>query len=167
MKPMQGQQQGFSLLLAMSVIVLLTLLGIMVLKTVTADLALAGSDRSSQAALYTAEAGVYWGLDKLRDDYGFDGDTPQYDIVLSGTVPAVSAGDAACQHLSGTCTDWRELTAGSEGFGDASFRVFVRDDDEADGDSLVDSNATILMWALGVDQHGAKRMIEVVLSTRE
>ena len=58
-------ERGYGLVVAVSIIALLTMLGLMVLDVVATDVQMAGGDRSSGNAYYLAEAGGIWAQQTL------------------------------------------------------------------------------------------------------
>lgn len=170
-------QRGSAMLISMGVLIILTLLGTLVLQTVNVETDVAGAQRLSQKALYVAEAGANWGLEKLRLDYNFNTPNPEIDKLIDPVTTNLSAVDVSDPHckylkqLSGTCATWHELTSGPNGraYGATGrFRVFVHDDrDEMNSvDWTLDQNESIILRALGMDARGAKRMIEVGIGTK-
>ncbi|MEZ4270214.1 MAG: pilus assembly PilX N-terminal domain-containing protein [Myxococcota bacterium] len=52
------QEAGAALIIAFTVMIVLSVLGLMVMQTISVDLDVAGAERSSEHALYIAEAGL-------------------------------------------------------------------------------------------------------------
>ena len=162
---MKISRRGFTLMIAMAVTVMMTLLGTMALDAVNIDLTLARTDRASQRALLVSEAGVTWAMEKLRTSYGFETDSPSYSTVLS--LSKVQDVDPTCTAPS-TCKlyDWRQLPGGeSVSYGGGTFRAAVKDDDDGDLSDTADRNSTILIRSLGTVE-SASRLIENVVTTQ-
>lgn len=173
-------ERGFALLMGLTVLVILTVLGLSVMSSMGEDLVVVKNMRESEIALAVAEAGLAWGLEELNDEpYRFD-DNKNYNDILadaSGVFFALSAGDPICTGLkdSGTltqCEYWKEITnpTNPTPFGDASastrgtFRVAFGDNDDGDNDYSTDSDDLILVRALGRDPSGSQRLIEVAVT---
>ncbi len=156
---MRNAERGYSLLVAIVVVVFLSALAAITIRTVTSESRVAGDERASQQALYLAQAGIAWGTDMLR--------RPPYNLDGSGTIDSVLA-DPSLRTVTVT-TDvfydatrpWRELPGSPVSYQGGTFRVAIRDD--KDSDPTVDKNGLFQMRALGTDQSGSRRMIEVVL----
>ena len=164
------QNRGFSIMIAMAVTVMLTLLGTLVLDSVNIDLTLARTDRASQRALSIAEAGLTWGMEKLRTSYSFETATPSYATVLA-LIKVQDDDPAGCPN-STVCKlyDWRQLPDGkSVSYGSGTFQVAVRDDDDGDLNEGADLNKTIMLRSLGKITEGndtTSRLIEIIVSTQ-
>ena len=156
------KQRGFSLLVAMTLLTLLTFLGLMVWDTVAIESQSAGSDRRSINALYIAEAGMAWGLDQLATYSSADVLLNDY----SGSANVISNFTALNQ--------WFELNISQplqnytvSGTTVGQYRVAILDDDDEDPgvaqDYKADKNQIVLIRSLGVDTSGARRMIEAAV----
>lgn len=169
-------ERGFSLIIGMSVLILLTVLGIAAIQTVNADIDAAASDKGSQSALSVAEAGITWALDYLQTNYGLNTASQQtfQDIVnnAKGDFAPLSAATAeeklACVlQVSGSpdaCTGstWQIMThnrtTAEIAFGGGHFVVWVGLD-PADS-----TGSTLLLRSLGIDARGSQRLIEIAVA---
>ena len=182
---MKRGESGFSLIIAIMVLVVLTLLGMTVLTGVNVDSDMAGNIRASESALYLAEAGISWGMDTLRNaPYSLSSPSTDVGVALSNTLCPRITGDADC--LNGTVCPifgWRQLNnTGFQSLGSGRFRVVVSDDSTPYGSASSDrsgvcgtpgtdttcglANQRILMRSLGKDASGAQRLIEVAISNQ-
>src|SRR4051812_33611059 len=111
MKTIRKSERGFSLVIGMSILILLTVLGIAVIQTVNSDISSSASDKQSQSALTIAEAGITWAIDYLQTQYQLNtathqtfadiiankkGDLTPYALASSGALPACTASGDAC-----------------------------------------------------------------------
>lgn len=167
----RDSERGFSLIVGMSVLILLTVLGIAVVQSINADVDSAASDRGSQSALAIAEAGLTWSIDYLKRTYGLDTATAQTfaNIATNSlndmsdyadcTVEEKTAVDA---DLSPAAADWKSVTHNrtttEKNFGGGRYHVWVTRD-PADP-----SGKTLLMRALGIDARGAQRLVEIAVT---
>ena len=114
-------ERGFALLMGLTVLGVLTVLGLSVMSSMGEDLVVVRNMRESENALAIAEAGLAWGLDKLNSDpsnqgYLFD-DVKNYNQVLQDPnnyyfdLPATASDDPLCTGLKDAqCDVWREIT---------------------------------------------------------
>lgn len=152
MTQIKSSERGAMLLLAVTMVVMLTLMGALVMRTVGDDVQVAGAERSADSALYIAEAGLQWARVQIADPNGYNGDLNQVLTALT----AVPVGDSDVP-LRG----WLEL--GSQNYGDGTFRVVLQDDAYAETDPPPAPNNTILVRSLGTSARGSKRLLEVAL----
>ncbi len=173
-------ERGFALLMGLTVLVILTVLGLSVMSSMGEDLVVVQNMRESEVALALAEAGLAWGLEQLNDEpYRYDDNRDETALLVdaNGLFSALSNGDEICTGLKTTgvptqCESWQEITDPNnpEAFGDAgaatrgTFRVVFGDNDDGDGDYSTDADDLILIRALGVDPSGSKRLIEVAVT---
>ncbi|MEM6532224.1 MAG: PilX N-terminal domain-containing pilus assembly protein [Myxococcota bacterium] len=175
----QPEERGFALILGLTVLVILTILGLSVMSTVGEDLTAVKNMRQSEDALAIAEAGVSWAIEQLNKvsplGYGLEA-SKQYDSLLQDAsnlnlYTALTAGDEICTGMSDAqCTNWRQIgttafgSGGTTGSTQGTFRVAYGDDEDGDGDFGADDNDTIVIRSIGTDSLGSKRMIEVVVT---
>ena len=167
-------ERGFSLLIGMSVLILLTVLGIAVVQGINSDVDGAGIDRGSQSALAIAEAGLTWSMDYLKNVYSLHQATSQTFIdIMSNKYSDLSIyGDATAEEKlaidaeagapSPLTTNWmcvtHNRTAAQKTFGGGRYHVWVAKDP-------ADPNGkTLLMRALGIDARGAQRLVEIAIT---
>lgn len=169
------REAGASLIVAIVVTLMLTILAMTVIQSVNTQTKVAGQSRSSENALYIAEAGIAWGINTLQGEpYNI---VPGSDFTslfdsLKAEAPVISSSDATWPQQEGG--KWYELI-NSRGFGSGTFRVAVSDDVDGDADpnsaTLAtnldsDNNKQILLRSLGTDASGSQRLIEVVLTSK-
>lgn len=164
-------ERGFSLIIGMSVLILLTVLGIAVVQSINSDIDGAASDRGSQSALAIAEAGLTWSLDYLSRTYDLANATAQtftdiidnthsdLSVYSECTTEEKSAVDAEAAPVA---ADWRSIThnrtTAEKTFGGGRYHVWVAKDP-------ADPNGkTLLMRAIGVDARGSQRLVEIAVT---
>lgn len=172
-------ERGFSLVIGMSVLILLTVLGIAVIQTVNSDIDAAASDRGYQSALAIAEAGVTWALDYLQTQYALSSATHQtFQDIMNNTrgdltlasgasaeeLLACPTADACCLAPAGCSGNpaWLVVTHARTptqiAFGGGHFDVWVGlDPTDTTGN-------TLLLRSLGIDARGSQRLIEVAVA---
>ncbi|HSI03315.1 MAG: PilX N-terminal domain-containing pilus assembly protein [Myxococcota bacterium] len=164
-------ERGFSLIIGMSVLILLTVLGIAVVQGINADVDSAASDRGSQSALAIAEAGLTWSIDYLKRTYGLDTATAQTftNIVNNAFNDLSNYSDCNAEEQSAivadpspASSDWKSVThnraAADKNFGGGRYHVWVTKD-PADP-----TGKTLLMRALGIDGRGSQRLVEIAVT---
>lgn len=150
-------EAGGTLILAMVVLMMLTLVGLMAIQIVAVEVDVVGAERRADNALYIAEAGIQWGLQTL-DGYNFLPGTR--DFTALNALPVINGSDswAPSEIADGT---WHELHSGQANipFGDGAFRVVVKAMAPPNDD-------TLLVRSFGVSgrpEDGAKRLLEVAV----
>ena len=165
-------QSGFSLIVVVTVIGLLTLLGLMVMDTVHVDTQLAGGDRAAQNALYVAEAAAMWGKDELESTiYVAGDDTPHIDNVDTAFPVITAPTDAICPDSALVpCAYWHQMDGGvpidyedTNGVKHGTYRVAVRCDAATCAGR---SSDTLYLRALGTMTDGSQKMVEIVIGRR-
>src|SRR5687768_9327838 len=92
----RSSERGAVLILVIALLALLTLSGLMVLDSTGVQAEAAGTERSSEDALFIAEAGLEWAQKDLTENHSFDLTNPSADfITLLAALPAQGA-DAEC-----------------------------------------------------------------------
>ena len=76
------EESGSALIIAATVLIVLSLLGISVVRTVAVEYDTAGAERASQDALYNTEAGIAWAQEELakKSLVASDGNTFQTEL---------------------------------------------------------------------------------------
>lgn len=167
-------ERGASLIVAVTIITILTLIGAMVLEQVYADTQLSGSERSAQNVAYAADAGAVWGQMQLANlvfpnGLATAGTTPP---VLTGlmALPTLPANDAMCPDATlTTCTGWYLLTPPSNpalpGWvpynSNANYRVAATCNPQPCNNANTPVNYSLRSMAQSND--GSRHLIEVVL----
>lgn len=161
------RQQGASLILAVAIISLLTVVGTMVLNQVYADTQLSGSERASQEARYVADAGAVWGQQELMNVLWPGGSTtvtttPPLLSALTSKTP-LSANDPICPDKI-DCTQWFALTSDWVPYGsNSNYRVAATCNPRPCDNSNTPVNYSIR--SLSLSRGGTQRLVEVVLGT--
>lgn len=169
-----AQERGASLIVAVTIITILTLVGAMVLEQVYADTQLSGSERAAQNAAYVADAGAVWGQAQLANliypnGLATAGTTPPVLTRLM-TLPTLPSGDAMCPDSTlTTCTNWYLLTPPSNpalpgwvAYGNNSnYRVAATCNPQPCSDSNTPVNYSVRSMSMSND--GSRHLIEVVL----
>ena len=166
---MAKRERGYVLLIAASVTIALTLLGIVVLNTTFFGSEFARADRHSQQALYNAEAGIAWAMELLENDPYQISQDADYTRVLQAISALPDVVDPAWPTSVLPQTTWHSLHSESfVQFSKGGFRVAIQDDAD-DDNPLLDTNKTILVRSYGFirlgDEERAARLIEITLSS--
>ncbi len=160
------RQRGTVLIIAMSVIVMMTLVGVMVMQVVAVDVDAVGAERGGDQALYIAEAGIQWALQEIdnNDNYSIDPNDPDWTPLTitteGGTLVAVPA---EFPWGPSGIVDWGQLhpTSRSIAYGAGAFRVVVQP-------ANAPETGTLLIRSLGVTleagRYGARRLLEVAVT---
>lgn len=172
MRQVRKNERGFSLLIGMSILILMTVLGITVMQAVNSDIETAGNDRGAQSALAIAEAGLAWAIDYLQGKYGLDSATEETftNIVensygdLSNYSDGTVEEKTACDVPNDPCvqSEWKIVThnrsSAEKSFGGGRYIVWV-------GRDPADANKkTLLLRSLGIDSRGSQRLIEIAVT---
>ncbi len=149
------EEAGSVLILATVVIVMLTLVGLMAFRTVAVEVDVVGAERKGESALYIAEAGLQYGLQRI-EAYGFSGVSPNYGPITA--LPVVTTGGP---WGPGDMAGYFELHSTDTflSYGDGGFRVVVRPVDPPNDDHL----SILCLGISGNPSRGAKRLLEVVV----
>ena len=153
-------ERGTVLIIAMSVLVMMTLVGVMVMQMVAVDVDAVGAERGGEEALYIAEAGIQWGLQEVDLKYDIDPSTPDYTPL---TVPNLTAVPSEAVWGPPAIVGWGQLHPASRSiaYGGGAFRVVVQPAPAPD-------TKTLLVRSLGVTMEagrfGAQRLLEVAVT---
>ena len=160
-----ARQRGFSLIISVAIVALLSFLGVMVMNSAYLDTELARADRSANDAFYLAETGLSWGISALDGlPYNLSGATPDRDRVTDGT-PVAEAD--ACPEGTDSCAAlaWYRLDADAASsdewvsYGNGRYRVIAALDEL----NASDGCWRIYLRSLGQTVDGAQRLLEVVI----
>lgn len=157
-------ESGFAMIISLIVLMLLTLLGMSMMKVGGDDVSVAGNTRASASAMYIAQAGIYWGLDTLRRS--------PFSLDAAGATPSAVLQSAELTLIPDTdpvpeLRGWLQLPSSPVSFADGDFRVAILDDVEADGDTTTDTNQRFLLRSLGTDSRGSRSLVEVALTVQD
>lgn len=169
MKAIRKSERGFSLIIGMSVLILLTVLGVTVMQSISSDVDAAGSDRGAQSALAIAEAGLSWSLDYLKTSYQLDtGGAAIFNNIATNSRSDLTSYSGATDEEklvykaeNFDTTKWQCIThnrtTGEKSFGGGRYVVW------AGLDPADDSGNTLLVRSLGIDARGAQRLVEIAV----
>ena len=154
-----GRQRGFSLVIAVAIFALLSMMGVMVLDAVYTDTQMAGGDRAGQNVLYVSEAGLVWGRQRLEDlmfPLGSSNTAPQVTALMAQTP--LMAGDVMCPD-NVVCTNWF-LLQDWLAYGAGEYRVAATCQPVC---STVNPPSAFTVRAVGRTPDGARRMLELTV----
>jgi len=156
MKTPKKSERGSVLVMAIAIITMLTLLGLVVLRTVSVDIDSTGAERLSDNALYAAEAGIQWALQDLALTYNIDPANADYTAVLA--QPSIT-GDVNCPDATCPLFGWHQLHPATmvRNFGASTFRVAVNQDSDL---------TTLLIRSDGRSPGGGRRVLEVAVAPK-
>ena len=180
-------EQGFALVIGLLILVVLTVIGTIALRTTSLELSISGNDQRQKKAFYAAEAGIEMGraaLNALKEE-----DTGYWDLVLSGSDIDLSAitgnatdSAATCDAENATCLadtdghvdsvdpndvlfdDFIDLMGSRTLLNNdsAEFYLLVRDNDDLDGSDVVDTDNTLVLTSIGTYGDAVARIETVV-----
>jgi hypothetical protein len=133
--------KGFSLAVASGIIIIIALLCMVSLVTVVADATLTGGLYSQSITLNAAESGIHQSIPTLLDDAGTN-----FTTILQDQGGAVLQGSLNYPLI-----------------GTISFDVNMRDNDDLDGDTQVDTDKRIILNGVGTVPSGGRTELEVLL----
>ena len=152
--------RGSVLIIALLVLVLLTIIGISATTTTTTDIQIAGNEKVHSMAFYAADAGIEVGRALLNDLK--TADSGNWDNLLDANqcnwVDADGNGASATSVATGNpdgdmLINSLVLAVGTLDVGPASFQLWVRDNDDLDGDATVDTDNIIILRSTGSYQN--------------
>lgn len=169
-----GDEEGASLLVAVMIVALLSVLGAMAMNSVHSDTEQVRATRSASTALYIAEAGVGWAVEQLQSyPYNIHPDITHSDsnpeaIAEEGTLAddarvCLEASPSPCQDYDWYYLDANETkseNAEPQCYNEGRFEVFARYEDLADEK---DDHWIIHVRSIGISKFGARRLLEVQL----
>jgi Tfp pilus assembly protein PilX len=144
-----ANQKGSVIVVAMIILALLTLIGISAVTTSTTEVNIAANDQLNKMVFYTAEAGSEVGRQMLNS---LKAANPlAWDRLLAGTT-------FKWKNSSGTEIDVNNLNQVVEAtttrqVGLGTFTLQVSDNDDLDGNPLVDTDDTIILTSTGSGPH--------------
>ena len=125
------KEEGSVLVVALLILALLTVIGISATRTSEIELQISGNAKTHKTSFYAAEAGIEVGRVVLNDLKVADAGS--WDNLLSGTQSLDAVIDAG----------------GGRDVGEASYNLQVRDNEDLDGNTLVDTDNTIILTSTG------------------
>ncbi|MBT7696183.1 MAG: hypothetical protein HN737_02105 [Desulfobacterales bacterium] len=150
-KLMLKNEDGSVIIISMIVLVLITMLGIWSSNTSTIEVQIAANEKDQKLVFYAAEAGIEAGraaLSELKGD-----DKSNWDRLLQGLE---LVGHTGISTLDGVI---EEGAGNDRNIGIAAFTLSVRDNDDLDGNDLVDTDDIIIITSTGTLRN-AKAEIE-------
>ena len=151
-------QRGFSLVIAVAIFTLLTLMGLMVLDAVFNDTQLAGGERANQNILYVAEAGLIWGRQRMVDLLFPLGGSGSAQVATLMAQPPLAAGDVMCPD-NVICSNWFLLQDWTT-YGAGQYRVAGTCQPAC---SLINPSTVFTVRAIGRTSGGGQRMLEMTI----
>lgn len=146
--------RGSVLIIALLVLVLLTIIGISATTTTTTDIQIASNEKAHSMTFYAADAGIEVGRALLNDLK--TADSGNWDNLLAGNTCSWqdADGNAVSATSSGTPGDDMlinplVLAVGTANVGPASFQLWVRDNDDLDGNDQVDTDNILILTSTG------------------
>ena len=142
-------QKGSVIVLAMIILALLTLVGVSAITTSTTEMNIAANDQLSKMVFYTADAGIEVGRQILNTIK--TADPSAWDRLLAGTTFTWKdkSGNAVSVNNLNQVVD---ATANRQ-VGLGTFTLQVSDNDDIDGNLLVDTDDTIILTSTGSSPH--------------
>jgi Tfp pilus assembly protein PilX len=133
-------EEGSVLIITVLVLVLLVVIGITATRTTTTELQISGNEKVHKIAFYAAEAGVEVGRTilnelKLADSGNWD------NLLAANDLVGQTAGITNLNDLIDETAD-RDV-------GQASFSLQVRDNNDLDGSTVVDTDNIIVLTSTG------------------
>jgi hypothetical protein len=128
----RAAERGASLVTALLLLLVLSLLGVMALNTSRVDTRIVNNTLGPQEARQTAEMGLGWVQEQLREQ------REEWNTLLASRPPDASG--------------WVELLDAALPAGvtiPPGVQVFLQDDDDLDNDATVDTNGVILVRVRG------------------
>ncbi|HEX9592085.1 MAG TPA: PilX N-terminal domain-containing pilus assembly protein [bacterium] len=141
-------ERGASLVTALLLLLTLSLLGVMALNSSRIDTRIVSNTLGPQQARQTAEMGLGWAQEQLRQQRG------EWNTLLASRPPGADG--------------WIQLLAAALPAGvtiPAGVQVFLRDDDDLDNSATQDTNGVILVRVRGASGNPTDR--DYVLETLE
>lgn len=144
------EERGSVLVVAIFTLFFLTMIGLAANTTTEIELQIAGNQKMHKIAFYAAESGIETARSALND-------LKEEDV---GTWDSILAGNAfTWQGQNVTGLDGVIDTAGGRNVGLASFSLEVEDNDDLDGNLLVDTDDSVIVTSTG-SYKGAQVKIE-------
>lgn len=159
--------RGSVLIIALLVLVLLTIIGISATTTTTTDIQIASNEKVHSMTFYAADAGIEVGRALLNDLKTTD--SGNWDNLLGASQcnwedadgNGVSATSVATGNPDGDMlinSLVLALGADKDKVGPASFQLWVRDNDDLDGDATVDTDNILVLTSTGSYQNATVRI---------
>jgi len=130
-------ENGSTIIIAVVALILITMLGIWASNTATVELQIASSEKAQKIVFYAADAGIEAGraaLARLKQE-----DRGNWDKLLQGSA---LVGHSGITTLDGVID---EGTGNDRNVGPATFTLAVRDNNDLDGDTQVDSDNILIL----------------------
>ncbi len=147
-KRILSNQDGSMIVLALIILVLLTLMGLSASNTSTIEVRIAGNETRHKMVLYAADAGIETGraaLDMIKD-----ADTGNWDNLFQGLQLVDQAFGVTTLNSVIDAGDGRSV-------GPATFSLAVRDNDDLDGTTNIDTDNIAILTSTGT--YGTTRTV--------
>jgi len=147
--------RGSVLIIALLVLVLLTIIGISATTTTTTDIQIASNEKVHGITFYAADAGIEVGRALLNDLKSAD--SGNWDNLLVGNTCTWQDADGNDVSAASTGTPGDDMLINplitqmgkSPQVGQASFQLWVRDNDDLDGNDQVDTDNILILTSAG------------------
>jgi Tfp pilus assembly protein PilX len=153
-----GNEKGSVIVVAMIILALLTLIGISATTTSTTEMNIATNDQLNKMVFYTADAGIEVGRQMLNSLKSAN--PAAWDRLLSGTAFAWRDSNGTPIMVS-SLNQVVDATA-SRQVGSGTFTLQVSDNDDLDGNPLVDTDDTLILTSSG-SHRNAQAQIQVAV----
>lgn len=140
-KEMLKNEDGSAIVISLVVLVMITMLGIWLSNTATIEVQIAANEKEQKLVFYAADAGIEAGraaLSELKKD-----DKGNWDKLLQGLE---LVGHTGINTLDGVI---EEGSGNDRNVGPATFTLVVRDNNDLDGNDLVDTDNIIILTSTG------------------
>lgn len=146
-KKILDDQKGIALITTLLILITLTSLSVLAIKTINTDIQIAGNMGDMKKAFYCAEAGIRHAVHVL------------YKICNNGFSDELIGTDGTCN----TSDDGILSFGSSINFADGIYEIRLTDNDDGDSNLFNDIDNTIIITSNG-KTNGANQVIEIVLT---
>lgn len=156
--------RGSVLIIALLVLVLLTIIGISATTTTTTDIQIATNEKVHDMTFYAADSGIEVGRALLNDLK--TADSGNWDNLLAGNTCNWQDADGNDVSAAGSGTPGDDMLINplitqmgkSSQVGQASFQLWVRDNDDLDGNDQVDTDNILILTSAGSFRNATVRI---------
>jgi Tfp pilus assembly protein PilX len=134
------EENGSILVIGLLILGILTVIGISASRTAEIDIQIAGNERLHKTAFYAADAGIEVGRAVLNDLKAVDSGT--WDNLLNGTTFTWNDGNVST-------LDEIIDAGGGRSVGAATYALAIRDNDDLDGSTQVDTDNIVILTSTG------------------
>jgi type IV pilus assembly protein PilX len=162
----QSREDGFVLVIALLVMVVLTVIGIAATQTSIFEIMLSNAEKKKQAAFYAAEAGLEHGRvlvePLLRGNIDYDpsdqedlGSPPSLSFLLNGSIPGWNAAEEGDRFENGVVI-LKDQTIG-DGY---TYNVRILNN-RADHEADVDRDGLVILASVATKPNGGASRVEI------